>query len=155
MQLGMVGLGRMGANMVRRLLKGGHECVVFDMSPKAVSELTAEHAVETMRDALPGAAALEGLRQPHRERRVVASVVGERPLQETGEELHDVVRGQLLRVETLVRERDVDELFEVLDRRFASKYNITHTPVPGLDSPLEVSARRVPMSSRVSPRIIQ
>ena len=45
MQLGMVGLGRMGANMVRRLLKGGHECVVFDMSPQAVSELTAERAV--------------------------------------------------------------------------------------------------------------
>src|ERR1700761_3396829 len=45
MQLGMVGLGRMGANMVRRLLKGGHECVVFDMSPKAVNELAAEHAV--------------------------------------------------------------------------------------------------------------
>jgi 6-phosphogluconate dehydrogenase len=45
MQLGMVGLGRMGANMVRRLLKGGHECVVFDMSSKAVSELAAEHAV--------------------------------------------------------------------------------------------------------------
>jgi 6-phosphogluconate dehydrogenase len=45
MQLGMVGLGRMGANMVRRLLKGGHECVVFDMSPKAVGELVAEHAV--------------------------------------------------------------------------------------------------------------
>jgi 6-phosphogluconate dehydrogenase len=35
----------MGANMVRRLLKGGHECVVFDMSPKAVSDLTAENAV--------------------------------------------------------------------------------------------------------------
>ena len=45
MQLGMVGLGRMGANMVRRLLKGGHECVVFDMSPQAVSELTADRAV--------------------------------------------------------------------------------------------------------------
>jgi 6-phosphogluconate dehydrogenase len=45
MQLGMVGLGRMGANMVRRLLKGGHQCVVFDMSPKAVSDLTAERAV--------------------------------------------------------------------------------------------------------------
>src|ERR1700757_2822583 len=44
MQLGMVGLGRMGANMVRRLLKGGHECVVFDMSPKAVNELAREHA---------------------------------------------------------------------------------------------------------------
>jgi 6-phosphogluconate dehydrogenase len=45
MQLGMIGLGRMGANMVRRLLKGGHECVVFDMSPKAVTELVQEKAV--------------------------------------------------------------------------------------------------------------
>ena len=44
MQLGMVGLGRMGANMVRRLLKAGHECVVFDMSPKAVEELAQEKA---------------------------------------------------------------------------------------------------------------
>jgi 6-phosphogluconate dehydrogenase len=45
MQLGMIGLGRMGANMVRRLLAGGHQCVVFDMSPKAVAELTREKAV--------------------------------------------------------------------------------------------------------------
>ncbi len=45
MQLGMVGLGRMGANMVRRLLRAKHECVVFDRSPKAVSELVAEKAV--------------------------------------------------------------------------------------------------------------
>jgi 6-phosphogluconate dehydrogenase len=45
MQLGMIGLGRMGANMVRRLLKDGHQCVVFDMSPKAVSELTEEKAI--------------------------------------------------------------------------------------------------------------
>ena len=44
MQLGMVGLGRMGANMVRRLLKGGHQCVVFDQSPKAVEELAKEKA---------------------------------------------------------------------------------------------------------------
>ena len=44
MQLGMVGLGRMGANMVRRLIRGGHECVVFDMFPKAVQELAAEKA---------------------------------------------------------------------------------------------------------------
>src|SRR5947209_9955202 len=44
MQLGMIGLGRMGANMVRRLLKGGHHCVVFDMSPKAVNELVQEKA---------------------------------------------------------------------------------------------------------------
>jgi 6-phosphogluconate dehydrogenase len=44
MQLGMIGLGRMGANMVRRLLKGGHQCVVFDRSPKAVEELVEEKA---------------------------------------------------------------------------------------------------------------
>ena len=47
MQLGMIGLGRMGANMVRRLLKGGHQCVVFDMSAKAVSDLVKEKAVGT------------------------------------------------------------------------------------------------------------
>jgi 6-phosphogluconate dehydrogenase len=41
----MVGLGRMGANMVRRLIKGRHQCVVFDLSPKAVQELVKEKAV--------------------------------------------------------------------------------------------------------------
>jgi 6-phosphogluconate dehydrogenase len=45
MQIGMIGLGRMGANMVRRLLKGGHECVVFDTSAKAVTELTQVKAI--------------------------------------------------------------------------------------------------------------
>jgi 6-phosphogluconate dehydrogenase len=45
MQLGMIGLGRMGANMVRRLLRQGHQCVVFDMSPKAVKELVEDKAV--------------------------------------------------------------------------------------------------------------
>jgi 6-phosphogluconate dehydrogenase len=45
MQIGMIGLGRMGANMARRLLAGGHQCVVFDMSPKAVQELVEEKAV--------------------------------------------------------------------------------------------------------------
>ena len=53
MQLGMVGLGRMGANMVRRLLKGGHQCVAFDRSPKAVEEVAAEKAT--------GAASLQDL----------------------------------------------------------------------------------------------
>ena len=47
MQIGMVGLGRMGANMARRLLRGGHECVVFDMSAAAVAELTKEKATGT------------------------------------------------------------------------------------------------------------
>jgi 6-phosphogluconate dehydrogenase len=45
MQLGMVGLGRMGANMVRRLIGGGHECVVFDVFPKAVEELEKDRAI--------------------------------------------------------------------------------------------------------------
>ena len=44
MQLGMVGLGRMGANMVRRLMDGGHECVVYDLNPESVATLTAEGA---------------------------------------------------------------------------------------------------------------
>ena len=44
MQLGMIGLGRMGANMVRRLLKNGQECVVFDRSPNAVNHLVKEKA---------------------------------------------------------------------------------------------------------------
>src|SRR6195256_2132254 len=47
MQLAMIGLGRMGANMVRRLINGGHQCVVFDMSPKAVEDLSREKAIGT------------------------------------------------------------------------------------------------------------
>jgi 6-phosphogluconate dehydrogenase len=53
MQLGMIGLGRMGANMVRRLLRGGHQCVVYDRGPDAVKELANEGAV--------GAASLDDL----------------------------------------------------------------------------------------------
>jgi 6-phosphogluconate dehydrogenase len=45
MQLGMIGLGRMGANMVRRLLRGGHHCVVYDANPEAARALAAEGAV--------------------------------------------------------------------------------------------------------------
>ncbi|MFZ0789157.1 MAG: decarboxylating 6-phosphogluconate dehydrogenase [Chromatiaceae bacterium] len=45
MQLGMIGLGRMGANMVRRLIRGGHECVVYNRSPQPVAALAAEGAV--------------------------------------------------------------------------------------------------------------
>jgi 6-phosphogluconate dehydrogenase len=55
MQLGMIGLGRMGANMVRRLLKGGHDCVVFDRSPQAVAALVEVKAT--------GAASLQDLVQ--------------------------------------------------------------------------------------------
>jgi 6-phosphogluconate dehydrogenase len=45
MQLGMIGLGRMGANMVRRLIRNGHSCVVFDRSAQAVDDLVKDHAV--------------------------------------------------------------------------------------------------------------
>jgi 6-phosphogluconate dehydrogenase len=45
LQLGMIGLGRMGANMVRRLIRGGHQCVVYDRSPQAVKELAKDQAV--------------------------------------------------------------------------------------------------------------
>jgi len=41
-KLGMIGLGRMGANMVRRLIRGGHQCVVCDRSPQAVKDAAAE-----------------------------------------------------------------------------------------------------------------
>src|SRR4051812_42708094 len=61
MQLGMVGLGRMGANIVRRLMRDGHECVVYDVSADAVAELEAEGAIgaTTLEDFV---AALEGPR---------------------------------------------------------------------------------------------
>src|SRR5258707_7850834 len=45
MQLAMIGLGRMGANMARRLQKNGHQCVVFDRSPDSVKQLTAEGSI--------------------------------------------------------------------------------------------------------------
>ena len=44
MQLGMIGLGRMGANMARRLMRNGHQCVVYDRSPDAVKALASEGA---------------------------------------------------------------------------------------------------------------
>ncbi|MEP6992377.1 MAG: phosphogluconate dehydrogenase (NAD(+)-dependent, decarboxylating), partial [bacterium] len=47
MQMGMIGLGRMGASMVRRLMRGGHSCVVFDVQPKAVAAIAAEGATGT------------------------------------------------------------------------------------------------------------
>ncbi len=47
MQIAMIGLGRMGANMVRRLVKGGHDCLIFDLSPKSVEMLAREGAIGT------------------------------------------------------------------------------------------------------------
>src|SRR5512143_2456834 len=47
MQLGMIGLGRMGSNLVRRLMRDGHSCVVYDLSPDAVAALASEGATGT------------------------------------------------------------------------------------------------------------
>ena len=44
MQLGMIGLGRMGANLVRRLMRDGHDCVVYDVNPDPIKELAGEGA---------------------------------------------------------------------------------------------------------------
>ena len=60
MQLGIVGLGRMGANMARRLLRGGHQCIVYDRSERAVAELAAEKATGTASLA----ELMEGLKNP-------------------------------------------------------------------------------------------
>ena len=67
MHIGMIGLGRMGANMVRRLLKGSHRCTVFDMSPNAVEELVREKAT--------GASSLQDLVKKLEKPRVVWMMV--------------------------------------------------------------------------------
>ena len=67
MQMGMVGLGRMGANMVRRLLRGGHECVVFDISADAVKSLVKEGAT--------GAASLDDFKAKLKKPRVAWMMV--------------------------------------------------------------------------------
>ncbi len=60
MQVGMIGLGRMGANMARRLLRAGHECVVFDLNRQVVQTLSEEGAIPA--DSLP--AMVEALSAP-------------------------------------------------------------------------------------------
>jgi 6-phosphogluconate dehydrogenase len=63
MQMGMFGLGRMGANMVRRLIRNGHECVVFNRSPQPIADLVKEHAI--------GATSLQDLVQKLKKPRTV------------------------------------------------------------------------------------
>ncbi len=79
MQLGMIGLGRMGANMVRRLMRAGHECVVFDMSPERVKKMAAEGAT--------GAASMEEFVQKLKGPRAVWLMVPAAVVDHTLEEL--------------------------------------------------------------------
>ena len=67
MQLGMIGLGRMGANMVRRLMRGGHTCAVYDRSATAVEALVKEGAA--------GAASLAELVQKLEKPRAICLMV--------------------------------------------------------------------------------
>jgi 6-phosphogluconate dehydrogenase len=83
MQLGMIGLGRMGANMVRRLLRGGHECVVFDPLPAAVESLVREKAV--------GAASIEDLIAKLRPSRSLWLMVPAAAVDQTIERLHPLL----------------------------------------------------------------
>src|SRR5690242_10274754 len=64
MQLGMIGLGRMGANIVRRLVKDGHECVVYDHNPDAVKAMAGE-------ERTTGASSLQELAEKQTKPRVV------------------------------------------------------------------------------------
>ncbi len=84
MQLGMVGLGRMGSNLARRLLPAGHECVVFDVNPSPVKELEAEGAT--------GAASLDELVEKLEKPRAVwvmvpAGQIAEQTVRDLGERL--------------------------------------------------------------------
>ena len=67
MQFGMIGLGRMGAGMVRRLRQAGHDCVVYDRAPAAVAALVAEGATgsESLADFVAALAALEKIDPAH------------------------------------------------------------------------------------------
>jgi len=91
MQLGMIGLGRMGANMVRRLIKNGHECVVYDRSSEAVNALVKEDAA----GALSPSALVEQLRKPRAVWLMVPAAVVDKaiadlvPLLESGDILID------------------------------------------------------------------
>jgi len=88
-QLGMIGLGRMGANMVRRLLKGGHDCVVFDVSPTAIEELVKEKAT--------GATSLEDFVKKLRKPRAVWLMVPAATVDKTiAEVLPHLERGDVL-----------------------------------------------------------
>ncbi|HJS99380.1 MAG TPA: decarboxylating 6-phosphogluconate dehydrogenase [Terriglobales bacterium] len=79
MQLGMIGLGRMGSNMVRRLMKGGHECVVFDMNPASVKQVAGEGAT--------GAATLDELARKLKKPRAVWLMVPAAVVDSTLQEL--------------------------------------------------------------------
>ncbi len=118
MRIGMIGLGRMGANMVRRLLEGGHECVVYDRSPEAVKASVAQGA----RGAGSLAELVAGLGAPRAvwimvPAAIVDSVIAElRPLLKSGDILidggnshyhEDIRRAKQLRAEAGIEYLDV------------------------------------------------
>jgi 6-phosphogluconate dehydrogenase len=91
MQLGMIGLGRMGSNMVRRLLRAGHECVVFDQTPAAVQALAKEKAtgVGSVADLVRGLAKPRAVWLMVPAGAVDATIAGLEPHLEKGDTLID------------------------------------------------------------------
>jgi prephenate dehydrogenase len=102
MQLGMIGLGRMGANIVRRLIRDGHTCVVFDVDPKAVEALEKEGATGASSIAdlvaklsIPRAACIQSAGRIPRSARMV---LGERSHSEIAEAIAPVAPAQTQRL---------------------------------------------------------
>jgi 6-phosphogluconate dehydrogenase len=118
MQLGMIGLGRMGANMARRLMRGGHQCVVYDRSPDSVKALAAEGAKGS--DSL--AALVAGLAKP---RAVWIMVPAGAPTESTVKEL-----AGLLEPGHRDRRRQLVLQGRHPARRVAASRSPTSTPAP-------------------------
>src|SRR3972149_5197031 len=113
MQLGMIGLGRMGSNMVRRLLRAGHECVVFDTSPAAVRALADAGAVGTA--SLDEFAGRLPAPRPARALGAAAGAVGTASLDEFAGRLA-APRAAWLMVPAAVVDRALGELLPRLER---------------------------------------
>src|ERR1700730_1598418 len=129
MQIGMIGLGRMGANMVRRLIKDGHQCVVYDRSPDTVKQLVKEKAT--------GASSLadfvKKLAKPRAVWLMVPAAVVDKsiadlvPLLEKGDILID--GGNSYYVDDIRREKDVvQHLDPILSTLGPGLGDIPHTP---------------------------
>ena len=109
MQLGMIGLGRMGANMVRRLMKAGHECVVYNRSPGPVQEMQKEGAI--------GATDLDDfvskLSKPRTVWLMVPAAVVDRQIEDLSARLEagDIIidGGNALWTDTIRREKELNE----------------------------------------------
>src|SRR5262245_5530472 len=125
------GIGLDAAQRVVRAAANGD--VVIDVDKLAIQRVGKESGDEQRHvadffqaGALLNAGTIERAREPYRKRRGIVLRGSDSALEKTGEQLHDVIRRQLLGGETLMRERAVDQLLEVFDSRLAAKDGFTH-----------------------------